>query len=400
MSTSAVPTTQTFGHAMKALWPLDPSVTYLNHGTVGVVPRRVLEAQQAIRDQIERQPARFLLRELADTGEVTMRMPPRMRTAAGKVAEFVGADPADLAFVDNATTGCNAVLRSFAFASGDEILVTDHGYGAVTNAARYVAEKRGATVRVLELPFPGTTLEAIVAAFEAALTPRTKLVVVDHICSGSSLVLPVAEIVSRCRARGVATLVDGAHAPGALPLELPALDADFYVANLHKWAMAPRSCGILWAAPERQAKLHPVVISWGYGRGMSAEFDLVGTRDPSPWLAAPDGIEFLKSLGLDAMRAWNHRLAWDAARALSAHWKTAIPAPESMYGSMVTIPLPERFGDTQVRAEGIKTALLYEDGIETQIHASKNRIWLRLAAQVYNEMGDFEKLRDAIDRRA
>lgn len=388
-----------FGHAMKTLWPLDPSLTYLNHGTVGVVPRKVLAAQQAIRDQIERQPARFLLRELADTGEVTMRMPPRMRTAAAAVATFVGADPADLAFVDNATTGCNAVLRSFPFGMGDEILVTNHGYGAVTNAARYVAEQSGATLRVIELPFPETTQAAVVRTIEGAIGKRTRLIVVDHVCSGSSLVLPVAEIAARCRARGVATLVDGAHAPGMLALDLPALDVDFYIANLHKWAMAPRSCGILWAAPERQAKLHPTVISWGYGRGMSAEFDLVGTRDPSPWLAAPDGIEFMQSLGVDAMRAWNHALAWQAAQALTWHWGTKVPAPETMYGSMVTIPLPERFGDTQVRAESLKSALLYEEGIEAQIHAFRGTIWLRVAAQVYNEMSDFEKLRDALDKR-
>ncbi len=398
-TTAAVPA-QAFGHAMKTHWPLDPTVTYLNHGTVGVAPRRVLAAQQAIRDQIERQPARFLLRELADVGEVTMRMPPRMRTAAAAVAQYVRADPADLAFVDNATTGCNAVLRSFPFAPGDEILVTDHGYGAVTNAARYVAETTGATVKVIELPFPATTSAAVAQAVEAAIGARTKLLVVDHVCSGSSLVLPIAEIAAICRARGVATLVDGAHVPGMLALDIPSLDADFYTANLHKWAMVPRSCGILWAAPERQARLHPTVISWGYRRGMSAEFDLVGTRDPSPWLAAPEGIEFLRSLGDEALKAYNHALAWDTALALTQHWSTRVPAPESMYGSMVTIPLPAKFGDTPARAEALKTALLYEEAIETQIHAFKGTIWLRLAAQVYNERSDFERLRDALDKRA
>ena len=397
-TTAAVPA-QAFGHAMKTHWPLDPTVTYLNHGTVGVVPRRVLAAQQAIRDQIERNPARFLLRELADVGEVTMRMPPRMRTAAATVAHYVHADPADLAFVDNATTGCNAVLRSFPFAKGDELLATDHGYGAVTNAARYVAQQTGAALKIVELPFPATTPGAIVQAIEGALGKNTKLIVIDHVCSGSALVLPVAEIAARCRARGVATLVDGAHVPGMLALDVPALDADFYTANMHKWAMAPRSCGILWAAPERQANLHPTVISWGYTRGMSAEFDLVGTRDPSPWLAAPDGIEFLRSLGDEALKAYNHALVWEAAQALTRHWGTKIPAPEAMYGSMVTIPLPAKFGDTAARAETLKTGLLYEDGIETQIHAFRGTIWLRLAAQVYNEMSDFERLREALDRR-
>ncbi len=388
-----------FGRAMLQHWALDPGFVYVNHGTVGAPPRRVLAAQQAIRDEIERQPARYLLRELADVEQVAMRMPPRMRTAAAAVATFLGTRPEDLAFVDNATTGCNAVLRSMSFGPGDEILVTDHGYGAVTNAARYVAERAGGSVRAVELPFPGITPESAVAAIEAALGERTRMLVVDHVTSGSALVLPIAEIASRCRARGVATLVDGAHAPGMLPLDIPALGADFYTGNLHKWAMAPRSSAILWAASERQGELHPTVISWGFGHGMSAEFDMPGTRDPSPWLAAPDGIAFMQELGLDAMRAWNHRLAYGSARALAGRWDVAIPAPESMYGSMVTIPLPARFGTTSAAAEALKSALLYDERIETQIHAFKGQIWIRLAAQVYNDERDFERLRVAIEKR-
>jgi isopenicillin-N epimerase len=380
-------------------WSLDPAIAYLNHGTVGVPPRRVLAAQRAICDEIERQPARFLIRELADVEQFAMRMPPRMRTAAAAVAAFVRADQKDLAFVDNATTGCNAVLRSATFAPGDEILVTDHGYGAVTKTAEYVASRSGASVRTVLLPFPGTTPAAVVAAIETALTPRTRMLVVDHITSGSSLVLPVAEIASRCRARGITTLIDGAHAPGTLPLDLPSLGVDYYVGNLHKWAMAPRSCAILWAAPERQRDLHPAVISWGYALGMSAEFDLVGTRDPSPFLAAPEGIAFMEELGLDAMRTWNHQLAYRSARMFAERWNVKIPAPESMYGSMVTIPLPERFGGTREEAQRLKDTLLYDERIETQLHPFGDRIWLRLAAQVYNDERDFERLFAAIEKR-
>ena len=397
--TAAEQSKYTFGRSMLAHWSLDPAITYLNHGTVGAVPRRVQAAQQAVRDEIERQPARFLLRELADVEQIPMRMPPRMRTAAAAVATFVGAASNDLAFVDNATTGCNAVLRSARFAPGDEILVTDHGYGAVTKTAQYVAALAGASVRVVELPFPGITPASAVAAFEAAIGERTRMLVVDHITSGSSLVLPIAEIAARCRARGVTTLIDGAHAPGMLPLDIPALGVDFYTGNLHKWAMSPRSCAVLWAAPERQRDLHPTVISWGYGLGMSAEFDLLGTRDPSPWLAAPAGLAFMQELGLDTMRAWNHRLVYAAASALARHWAVEIPAPEDMYGSMVTLPLPARFGTTPEAAQALKDALLYDEHIETQLHAFKGRIWLRLAAQVYNDAGDFERLRTAIDRR-
>jgi len=393
------PAARAFGHAMRSLWPLEPGVTYLNHGTVGVVPKQVLAAQQAIRDEIERHPARFLIRELADVGQFAMRTPPRMRTAAAAVARCVGAEAKDLAFVDNATTGCNAVLRSWRFEPGDEILVTDHGYGAVTKTCEFVASRTGAAVRTVELPFPGTTAAAIPAAIESAIGPRTRLLVIDHVSAVSALIFPVAAIASACRRRGVATLVDGAHAPGMLPRDIPALGVDFYTGNLHKWAMAPRSSAILWAAPARQADLHPVTISWGYGMGMSAEFDLTGTRDPSPWLAAPAGFEFMESLGLDAMRAWNHRLAWEAAQRFTRQWGLAIPAPESLYGSMVTIPLPERFGGTPADGMRLKDALFYEESIESQVFAFRDRVWLRLAAQVYNEASDFERLFEAIDKR-
>ena len=399
MHATPVATRHTFGHSMLAHWTLDPAVSYLNHGTVGVVPRRVQEAQRAIRDEIERQPARFLVRELADVGEFAMRMPPRMRTAAASVASFVGAEPEDLVFVDNATTGCNAVLRSMTFAPGDEILVTDHGYGAVTKAAHYAAGRSGAVVKTAALPFQGVSPEAIVAAIESALSPRTRLLVVDHVCAPSALVLPVAEIAARCRKRNVAVLVDGAHAPGTLPLDIPALGVDFYTGNLHKWAMAPRPSAILWAAPARQKDLHPTVISWGYEMGMAAEFDMLGTRDPSAWLASPEGIAFMRDLGLDAMRQWNHKVVCDAARVLTERWGTTIPAPEAMYGSMVTIPLPERFGTTREAAMKLKDALLYDEHIEAQVQEFKGRVVVRLAAQVYNEPADFEKLRVAIEKR-
>ena len=392
-------TKYTFGHAMLAHWPLDPAILYLNHGTVGVVPRRVQAAQDAVRAEIERQPARFLVRELADVGEFVLRMPPRMRTATAAVAGFVGARADDLAFVDNATTGCNAVMRSFDFAPGDEILITDQSYGAITNLANYVASCTGAVLRTVELPYPGTTPAAVVAAIDAAITSRTRMLVVDHVVSGSSLILPIAAIGAVCRAHGVATLVDGAHAPGMIPLDLPSLGVDYYVGNLHKWALTSRPLAILWAAPERQPTLHPTVISWGYMLGMSSEFDMLGTRDPSAALSAPEALSFMDELGVGAMREWNHRLVCGAAQMLAGHWGTEIPAPEAMYGSMVTVPLPERFGTTREASGRLKDALLFEDGIEAQILAFQSRIWVRLAAQVYNEPADFERLRDAIDRR-
>ncbi len=389
-----------FGRALLSQWGLDPDVTYLNHGTVGAVPRVVLAAQRAVQDEIERGPARFLLRELADVRQIPMRMPPRMRTAIAPIAAFVGAQPQDLVFVDNATAGCNAVLRSWDFRAGDEILVTDHGYGAVTTAARYVAERAGATVRTIVLPWPTITPESALAAVVQAIGPATRMLVIDHLTSGSALLLPIAAIAAACRARGVITLVDGAHVPGMLPLEIPALGCDFYVANLHKWAMTPRSSGILWARRDLHPHVQPTVISWGHGLDLGAAFDLAGTRDPSAHLAAPAGIAFLESLGLDAVRTYNHDLVWRAARDFTERWGTTIPGPEDMYGSMCTIPLPATQDATSEAVQRLKDELLYEDRIETQIHPFAGRVWLRLAAQVYNEADDFERLWRAIERRS
>jgi isopenicillin-N epimerase len=392
-----VATPVVFGHAMRAHWALDPAVTYLNHGTVGSPPRRVLAAQQAIRDAIERQPARYLVRELADVGDGAPRtMRPRLRTAADAVAGFLGARGEDLAFVDNATAGVNAVLRSLRFEPGDEILLTDHAYGAVARVAEFVARQWGARVATVELPFPRTDPAAVVEAIAGALGPRTRIAIVDHVTSETALVLPLAEIAARCRARGVPVLVDGAHAPGALDLELPALGVDWYAANLHKWAWAPRSCGILWASPARQKDLHPPVISWGLDKGFTHEFDWVGTRDPSAYLAAPEGIAWMRELGLEAVRGYNHALAWEGACGLAGRWGTAFEIGETMVGVMATIPLPGRMGTTREDAQRLKDGLLFEDRIEVATHARHGRVWVRISAQIYNQPSDLERLAEAV----
>jgi isopenicillin-N epimerase len=384
---------------MREHWALDPGVVYLNHGTVGAPPRRVLEAQQAIRDEIERQPSRFLLRELTDLLGATPPARIRLRAAAEEVAAFLGARGRDLAFVENATTGINAVLRSRRFAPGDEILLADQAYGAVANAARHRARECGAAVRTVELPLPSQGPAAQVEAVAAALGPRTRLVIVDHVTSESAWILPLAEIAAHCRAAGVPVLADGAHAPGALALDVPSLGVDWYAANLHKWAFAPRSCGFLWADPARQADLHPPVISWGLDRGFVAEFDWTGTRDPTAFLAAPAGIGFLRGLGEDAVREWNHRLAWDGARLLAARWGTEMVAPRSAVGTMAAVPLPAAAGATREAASRLRDALLFEDRIEVQLHAWRERLWVRISAQVYNDLADVERLAEAVAAR-
>jgi isopenicillin-N epimerase len=299
-------------------------------------------------------------------------------------------------FVDNATTGANAVLRSFPLRPGDEILVTDLGYGGVTQAAMHAARERAATVRVIAMPYPIASSGALVDACVAAIGPHTRLAIVDHIASESALVFPLAEIATEFRKRGVSTLADGAHAPGAIALDIPALGVDWYVANLHKWMWVPRSSGILWASPERQAGLHPVVISWGLDQGFTTEFDSPGTRDPSPHLSAPDAIGFMRELGVESLRAYNHALAWTGAQRLAERWGTRFDSPESMIGTMATVPLPEALGTTRADAARVRDALLFEDTIEVQVHAAHGRLHARFSAQVYNDVSDIDRLAEAV----
>jgi isopenicillin-N epimerase len=381
---------------MRSLWGLDPRVTYLNHGTVGVAPKSVLARQQAIRDEIERQPAAFLLRSLLNWVQSPSSGPPRIRLAADAVAAFLGVSGEDLAFTDNATAGINAVLRSVPLQHGDEILTIDLAYGAIKNVAAFAARERGATVRVLAAPYPPFDPDAFIEAWDAALTPRTRIAVVDHITSESALILPVQALAERCRRKGVPLLVDGAHAPGAIPVDIASLGVDWYAANLHKWAFAPRSCGVLWASRARQAGLHPPVVSWNLDQGFTAEFDWVGTRDPSPWLAAPAGVEFLDSLGRSAVYEWNHRLAWDAARLLASRWETELPVREAAIGTMAAVPVPARLGSTTEEAQRLRDTLLFKHGIEVQVHAAYARVWVRVSAQVYNEIADVERLADVV----
>jgi isopenicillin-N epimerase len=387
-----------FGHAMLEHWSLDPEILYLNHGTVGVTPNAIMRVQQQLRDEIERQPARFMLRELEHHNRTPPAHLPRLREAANQVAAFFGVVGDDLVFVDNATTGVNAVLRSLSFAQDDEIVISDLAYGAVSNTAEYVARQCQARVVRIVPPFPDTSSEAVIASFEAALSSRTKIVVLDHVTASTALVLPVREIAALCHAKGVPVLIDGAHTPGALALNIADLGVDWYVGNLHKWAFAPRSCAILWAAKNRQADLHPTVISWGLDQGFSQEFDLLGTKDPTAFLAAPAALEFMSSLGAEAMRQYNHELVWTAAHLVAERLDTRYIVPKTMTSCMATVPLPESAGSSFEAAFELQHALLYQHKIEVPILEIRGRLYTRLAAQVYNQISDYERLAEILAR--
>jgi isopenicillin-N epimerase len=387
MKTPAAPASSSrFGHHLRDHWLLEKDIFFFNHGSFGATPRPVLEAQSAWRERMERQPVRFLNKEL----------PGLLRAAAKELAEFLGASGNDLVFVENATTGVNTVLRSIQWKPEDELVLGNHAYPAVKNAADFIRRQTGIRIREANVPFPLSGEEEIVSAFAAALTPATRLVVVDHVCSALAVVFPVARVASLCHERGIAVLVDGAHAPGMLPISLEALGADWYVGNCHKWLWAPKGCAFLWAAPPAQEAIHPLVISHGWLQGYTAEFDWCGTRDPSGWLAISAALDFHRSLDPPRLRTYLHELATEAAADLARGWGAALPAPASLFGAMVTIPLPMT-GPPASESGGAVHDLLWERfRIEAPIYNFHNRLWIRIAGQVYNEPKDYRILAAAV----
>lgn len=374
-----------WGEAVRHEWNLDPGFLTVNHGSYGATPRTVLVAQREWQRRMEAQPCRFFGRE----------MPGALREAASRLAAFLGARGEDLAFVENATVGCNAVLRSLDLAPGDEILVLSHGYGAVMKAARYVASCAGARVAGASLPFPRPDDDALVAAVAGAITPRTKLAVLDHVTSSSALVLPMARMAAACHAAGVPVLADGAHGPGNLDLDVPSTGADWYAGNCHKWLCAPKGCGFLWARPERQAGLHPVTISHGFGHGFLAEFDWTGTRDVSAWLAVTAALDFHERLGGAAMRARNRALAGEGAALLAARLGTEPGSGNAAPCSMGLVRLPLAGDVSAARALAIRERLL-DAGTDAPVNAVDGGIWLRISAAPYNAPEDYARLAEIL----
>jgi isopenicillin-N epimerase len=380
-------------------WDLDPGTIFLNHGSFGACPRVVLERQRDLRAELERQPVRFLARELEG----------RLDDARGRLAALVGCDADDLAFVTNATTGVNTVLRSLEFAPGDEILVTDHGYNACSNAARFVAERAGARVVTANLPWPIEGADEVAAAIERAATDRTKLLLVDHVTSPTGLVLPVERLVERFAVRGVDTLVDGAHAPGMLPLALDRLGAAYYTGNCHKWLCAPKGAAFLHVRRDRQRAVRPLSISHGANspRGdrsrFRLEFDFTGTMDPTPWLCVPAALDFLDGLlpgGLPALRRRNHELAV-AGRDLLLRATDGRPlAPASMLGSLASVELPpcDALGPPPLRLDALQERLLARHRIEVPVMRwpSPRLRLLRISPQAYNGLEQYERLAAAL----
>ncbi len=381
-------------------WDLDPKTLFLNHGSFGACPRHILELQSNLQREIERQPVKFLHRELEA----------RYDEARGSLAEFLHCSADDLCFVTNATSGVNTVLRSLRFEAGDELLVTNQEYNASRNVLNYAAATHGAKVVVIDIPFPIADEATVTAAVMSKVTDRTKLLLIDHIVSQTGIVLPIQDIVQSLNERGIDTFVDGAHAPGQLDLNLDQLGAAYYTGNLHKWLCAPKGAAMLHVRADRQELIRPNVISHGANSPRTdrsrfrIEADWLGTHDPTPWLCIPECIRYLASLtngGWDAIRKHNHDLVLHGRQVLCEALEVDAPCPPSMVGSLASIPMPD--GDTELCQpplflDSVQTALHDQHNIEVPIMywPAPPKRFIRISAQLYNAPWQYASLAQAL----
>jgi isopenicillin-N epimerase len=385
---------------IRAQWALDPSVIFLNHGSFGACPIPVLQYQAELRQRMERQPVQFFVRDLEGL----------LDEARAALGEFLLAPADDLAWVSNATTAVNAVLRSLRFQPGDELLTTDHEYNACRNVLDFVARRAGARVVVASLPFPIAGPEQVIQAVMDRVTERTRIALLDHVTSQTGLVLPMAAIVRELRERGVETLVDAAHAPGMLPLNVAAMGAAWYTGNCHKWMCAPKGAAFLYTRPDMQAQTRPAVISHGANSPRTdrsryrVEFDWMGTDDPTAILSVPEAIRFMGRLmpgGWAAVRETNRQLALRGRDVLCNTLGIDPPCPDEMIGSLASLPLPDgdgRLSSSPLYADPLQDLLLERFQIEVPVipWPAPPRRLIRISGQVYNRDGDYEALGRAL----
>jgi isopenicillin-N epimerase len=383
-------------------WSLDPSVTFLNHGAFGAVPLPVLEKLPRWREQLERQPLRFFMREFEEL----------LDTARSQLAVFVGADAAELVFVPNATTGVNSVLRSLPFNPGDELLTTNLEYNSCRNALDFVASRTGAKVVMATVPFPLDSPNQVVEAVMAQVSPRTRLALLDHVTSQTGLIFPIQQLVSQLREQAVDTLVDGAHAPGMVPLNLHEIGATYYTGNCHKWLCAPKGSAFLYVQRHKQSIIRPLTISHGANSRRTdksrfqLEFDWTGTSDPTAYLCVPEAIQFLGSLlpgGWSELMENNRAKALFARELLCEALGVLPPCPAEMIGAIAVVPLPEQLsmykqGEQSREWPGLQDILFERFNIEVPIipWSTPFKQMVRISAQLYNTPEQYNYLARAL----
>lgn len=368
----------------RSAWTLDPGIAYLNHGSFGATPTCVLAEQQALREKMERNPVDFLLR----------RLPELLESVRATVATFLRADAEGLVFVDNATTGTQTVIAQARLQPGDEVLATDHCYPAVLAQLRRATESTRALLRTAQVPLSVSDRAQVAEAVLSRLTRRTKLAVVDHVASGSGLVFPVEEIAAECRRQGVPVLIDSAHGPGQLPVDLDRIGADYWVGNMHKWVCAPKASAVLQVAPQWRDTLRPLVASHGFGDGYQASFDWTGTRDPTALLAVPTALDFFGRAGWLEVWQRNDGLAAQGAQLIADRLGTEVPLGPGLSAAMRLVPLAQPLDEAGARHLEHMLAEVHRVMVPVTDHGGWR--WLRVSAQLYNTVRDYERLADAL----
>lgn len=378
-----------YGKNIRDKWLLESNMTFLNNGSFGATPTVVLNEQRQWQERLEQQPVHFVMHEL----------PVALRNAATEMGGFIGADGEDIVFVDNASTAVNAVIRSLIghLQPGDELLTTSHVYNAVRQTMLYICSLTGAVYKEVYVPFPVESPAQVIECIKNGITNRTRFAIFDHITSSTGIVFPVQEITQLCKEHGIWVMIDGAHAPGMIPLNIMEIGADWYTGNFHKWLFAPKGSAFLYAAKDKQSITHSTIISHGYKQGFHAEFDFNGTKDWSSYLSAPAGLKFFRELGGDAIRTYNNALTLQARELLISVLPQTLPAPAEMLASLATIilpVLPEQ--DILKQTFAIHDMFWDEHRIEVPIFPLAGNILLRVAVQCYNDLSEYKHLTEVL----
>jgi isopenicillin-N epimerase len=377
-------------------WKHDREITFLNHGSFGSTPTEILNLQNEYRTKLEAEPIRFMVREFEGLWD----------DARSKTATFLGTAASNLVFVKNTTMGVNTIFHSLEFNEGDEVLVHSHVYGACLNTINYYAKKKKFTVKIAHVPFPIQDENEVTEALVQAISPKTKLLFVDHITSATGIIFPVKEIVKQFHQRGIEVFIDGAHAPGMVDLQLDELGADYYTGNAHKWICSPKGSAILYVLPEKQKNIIPLQISHNYDKSneWAKQFLWPGTDDYTAYLCVPAAIEFMSKIfpgGWKELRERNRNLSLTGRKLLSEKLGTSLPAPDNMIGHLANVYL----GKAEVPTYGfnyihpVQDELFNKYKIEVPVfvyNRNEPRIWVRIATQCYNDISQIEYLGDAL----
>jgi isopenicillin-N epimerase len=380
-----------YGRAIRHLWELADDAAFLNHGSFGACPREVLAEQDRIRRRMESAPDAFFRNDVMPRDGATA-----LRSAAATIARFVNAEPRQLVFVENATLGIQAVLRSIPLVPGEHVLITDHTYNAVRLMLEARCAETGAAPVVARIGIPESG-EEIAEKIVAAVTQSTRLAILDHITSPTGLVFPLERILPALRARGVRVIVDGAHGIGQVPLDLAALRPDWYVSNLHKWLFAPKGTAFLYAADEVAPMTRPNVVSHYHDRGFPDAFDYTGTRDNSGWLAAPAALRFFEHLVPTEARAYQRQLLEFATECLARVDVRPI-APMALAGTMRAFHLPQVRAATPDDATDVMRTFWERDRIQAHASVFDGKLLTRISGQVYVDEEEVDRYRAALDR--